>query len=213
MKNIRAVLFDVDGTLLDTREYIFQAFEHTFEKHGLPAIPRARLALMVGHVLGEAYEEVTGKTGNELDALLETHGAFQREHVELSAPYPGTLEVLRTLHERGLAMAAVTMRHSRTAVKTLETAGVAPFLKAIVCFDQVERPKPDALHALKALELLGESPRSAVMVGDTYIDIETGVNAGTMTVFARYGFHGSLPSGLVPDAEIGDIRELLDVIS
>lgn len=208
MNNITAVLFDVDGTLLDTREFIFQAFEHTLRTYGLPPVSRAKLALLVGHVLSESYEELTGRTGDDVASLTETHSAFQKEHIGLSAPYPGTLEALRTLQGRGVKMAAVTMRHSRTAVTTLETAGIAPFLKEIVCFDQVERPKPDAMHALKALELINEPPGRAVMVGDTYIDIEAGKNAGTKTIFARYGFHGELPSGVTADAAIDDIQEL-----
>jgi pyrophosphatase PpaX len=212
MQGIKAVLFDVDGTLLDTQEFIFQAFEHTFKAHGLPSVPRSKLTLLVGQILHECYEDLTGYTGDDLQSLMDTHTEFQKKHFGLSVPYPGVLDTLQELQARGLTMAGVTNRHSRTAFKTLESAGVASFLTEIVCFDHVERPKPDAMHPLKALELIGEKPEHAVMVGDSHIDVEAGINAGTKTVFAHYGFHASLPPGIVPDAEIGDIRELLSIL-
>jgi len=208
MKEIRAILFDVDGTLLNTSEYIYQSFEQTFRVNGFPALTRAEISRVIGLPLKDCYRVLTGEEGDTIERLASAHHAFQLEHSGLSIPFPHVPETLARLKEMGFKLAAVTNRRSKTAGQTLSGAGLDQFLETVVCMDQVEKPKPDPEHLLKALEIIGESPTHAVIVGDSHIDIEAGKNTGTKTVFVTYGFHASLPATLVPDATIGDIREL-----
>ena len=212
MNTITAVLFDLDGTLLDTREFVFQAFEHALSARGFPVSPREELALLVGRPLPDTYKQLTKTVGEELLLLTEAHHEFQTKHYDLSAPFPGAEETLRALKEKGLKLGVVTNRYSRTAMPVLRDAGLLPLLASIVCFDQTEKAKPDPLHPLQALTALNELPQSAAMVGDSHFDIAAGRDAGMRTVFARYGFHHTLPKGLVPDATIDDIRDILTLI-
>ena len=212
MNDIRAILFDVDGTLLDTREYIFQAFEHALSAHGYTAFTREDITRVIGMPLKDCYRALIGEDNALIERLAALHHAFQLEHSDLSAPFAHVPETLSLLNENGFKLGAVTNRRSQTTLKTLSEAGLTPFFGAIVCLDQVEKPKPDPMHLLKALTMLNEAPNHTAMVGDSSVDIEAGKNTGTKTVFARYGFHYTLPKGLVPDATIDDIRDILTLI-
>lgn len=208
MNDVRAVLFDVDGTLLDTREYIFRAFEHSLGVHGFPIPARSGISRVIGSPILDCYRALTGSGEDDIERLAASHREFQFAHFELSVPFPNVSETLARLKERGLKLGAVTNRFSQSVIPTLSSAGLTHFFDTLVCLDQVERPKPDPMHLLKALASLDEQPPNAVMVGDSPIDIEAGKNAGTKTVFVTYGFHSYLPPELSADAIIGDIKEL-----
>lgn len=207
----RAVLFDVDGTLLDTREFILSAMEHALTRHGLAAPARAELASQVGRPL----EAIYGDFGIEAEAanrLVESHRSFQAENLHLAAAFPGASEMLGTLVRAGLKLGAVTSRSRRTSVRTIELAGLAPYFDIIVSAEDAAALKPDPAPLLLALGALGESHEHAAMVGDTRHDIEAGKALGMFTVGATYGFAGEAIRESGPDVVIGEITELAGVI-
>ncbi|MBE7520507.1 MAG: HAD-IA family hydrolase [Thermoflexaceae bacterium] len=203
---LRAVLLDIDGTVLDTREFIFAAFEHAFLHHRLPPPPRDELSRHVGqrellHIYSAFAEEFAG-------AMTEMHRDFQGANLHLAVPYAGTAAALSRLAGAGLLLAAVTSRSARTSVKTLELNGLAGFFTTVVSAEDVARLKPHPDPLLVALGRIGCLPGSAVMVGDTAADIEAGRAAGLYTVAATYGFQGPGVLESAPDAAIEDIGGL-----
>ena len=202
---ITTVLIDVDGTLLDTREFILRAFEHSIARHGLAYPGRAHMAAQVGLPLEEIYAAIHP---NLEPALVESHRSFQEENQHLAVAFPGTAETLARLRERGLQLAAVTSRSRRTSVRSLEVSGLIELFDAIVSAEDAAALKPDPAPLRHALAVLGADSTGAVMVGDTAADILAGRALGIRTVGVTYGFGGRSVLEHAPDAVIEDIAEL-----
>ncbi len=203
---IKAVLFDVDGTLLDTSEYIYQSFEYSLQKHYKP-LKRDQIGTIMGKPLEECYQILTTKV--DVSDLAQSHNDFQKKNPHLSFPFPNTLKVLRTLKDKNYHIAAVTTRRKNTVIETLRLAKILPFLDYIVTVDDVANPKPHPESILKALDFFGVEPEQAIMVGDSPADVLAGKNAGTQTIGVTYGFHGQKIRDENPDFVIDHIEGCL----
>lgn len=206
LSGIRAVLFDVDGTLLNTFDFIYGAFEYAFGQHGIPPLTRQEISHLMGGPLEEVYSVMAPGYDNKI--LAEAHRTFQSEHLHLASLFPGTIEVLENLKKRGIKIAAITTRSIRTSVRSLEETGIAHYFDLIISGEDVQFLKPHPEPLLKALEAFSVNPQEAIMVGDTRADIEAGKNAGVKTVAALYGFGGERLRELDPNYLIYDIKEL-----
>jgi pyrophosphatase PpaX len=207
LNTVQAILFDVDGTLLDTREFIYQAFEHTFQQHHLPMVSRDNLAARLGQSLESIYECMVPSHNCHL--LCDTHRSFQENNLHLSVLFPHVETTLTALQKRGIRLAVVTTRSRRTSVRTLENAGIARFFEVVVSGEDVTNLKPDPEPLRYALTKLGIAPDQAVMVGDTAADVLAGKSAGTRTIAVTYGFGGPMIRQYNPDFVIDDIEMLL----
>ncbi len=202
---IEFVLFDVDGTVINAREFIGAAFEHTARTHGLDGVTRELLTTSMGRGLDEIYASLSDAP---TELLVETHRAFQRENLHLARPYEGAATVLRDLRARNLPLAAVTNRSRRTSVLTLENAGLADLFDVIISAEDAPALKPDPAGLREAIRHLGREGVFGAMVGDSPVDIEAGRALRLHTVGALYGFHGDTLTESRPDRTIADIREL-----
>lgn len=210
MNKIKAVLFDIDGTLLDTTEFIYRAFEHTFKYYGLPVPSRKELARQIGRSLQHCYEHFN--TGIAIPDLVETHRQFQMKNLDLSKPYANTFRTLEELKRGGLIISAVTARGGISAKKTLELAGIDKLFDVILTGDDVVKLKPDPEAFFKALEILKTDKDDAIIVGDTDADILAGKSAGIRTIGVTYGFHGERINDSNPDFVVDDIAEIVPII-
>lgn len=210
MQGIRALLLDVDGTILNTREYIYQATEHAFAENGLPVPTRTLMAKAAGKSFDEYVFFLAGRRDIDPLPIQTSHRVFQLERLDLSVMFPGTLEVLTELKTRGYKLAAITNRGRTTGKATLDLAGISPLLEIALYSEDAPELKPSPVPLHMALDHMRLVPEEAVMVGDSDIDIEAGKRAGTKTVRATYGFHFGSDS-VSADVEIADIRELLTI--
>lgn len=211
MKGITTILFDVDGTLLDTTELIFQALENSFAVNSKVTLTREQFRTVVGRPLTECYQILTGQ--NEVEAFCLTHHDFQLKNLHLSKPYSNTVATLKKLKNDGMKIAAVTSRKKKSTSLTLEQAGISPYLDFSIFADEVTRHKPDPESLNKAMAFLKSDPAESIMVGDSEADILGGKNAGVTTVGALYGFHGKKLQEFQPDFTIDDISQIIDIIS
>lgn len=209
MRKIKAALFDVDGTLLDTAEFIYRACEHTLALHKIPVISRAEMILLMGRPLEEWYHLLAPELDSEL--LCEEHRLFQIDNLHLSTPFPHAKETLHTLKSAAIKIAAITMRSKRTSLKTLEMAELLPYCDVVVSAEDTQRAKPDPEPLLKALQQLQVDPADAIMIGDSQTDVLAGKRAGTKTVGATYGAGASVAAS-DPDFLIGDIQKIIDLV-
>ena len=211
MKGITAILFDIDGTLLDTREFIIQATEHALKSCGYPIPDRTTISRTVGEPFPKYYYILAGADANT-DKLIKAHRDFQVNNFSLSIPFPVSVEVLRKLKHKGYKLAAITTRHKNTSHPTLINSGIFDLFDAIITTDLVKETKPNPTPLFKALEILKEKPEHAVLIGDSHFDIEAGKNAGTKTIRVTYGFHKDNLHNPEPDYFVDDLKDLFNII-
>jgi pyrophosphatase PpaX len=212
--NISAVLFDIDGTLLDTSEYIIQAFEHTLTQEGFDdaAQDRRKIQSIIGLPLMECYKTLTTSSDERSKHMASIHHEFQKEKLDLVVPFAGTRKSLETLKKAGLKIAACTTRSNKSMHSTLEHARIMDYFDVIICPEDTANHKPHPEPLLKALQVVDVLPQHAVMVGDSVVDIQAGKNAGTQTVRATYGINTDHLHNPEPDAFIDSIEALLPLL-
>jgi HAD superfamily hydrolase (TIGR01509 family) len=191
MKNLstlQAAVFDVDGMLLDTHEFILQAFEDTLRRHGHAVPSRAVISKQIGRSLETCYANLA--PNGDVQTLCFAHDTFQNtpEMLGLIRPYPDVLDMLQQLKDAGLQLAVFSSRKT-TLVSSLELAGLADFFEVIVQGGEVTHHKPHPEGLFKALAGLEVKPQHAAMLGDAAVDILAGKAAGVaLTVGITHGF-------------------------
>ena len=180
-------LFDLDGTLLDSIALILKSFHYTSRIHLEREMSDAYWLEGTGTPLRDQLGKVA-RSKEELAAMLDTYLAYNlSHHDDMAKPYPGVVEVVRTLHARGAKLALVTSKLSTGAERGLRLLGLEEELSVRVCADDVETGKPHPAPVLMALDALDSSPGEAFFIGDSHHDIEAGRRAGVTTVAVAWG--------------------------
>lgn len=182
-----AVLFDLDGTLLDSIELILASYRHTLAAHGLP--PRSDEDVLAG--LGTTLEDQFRRWGHEveLEALAATYVAHNHAlHDALARPFAGVTEVVHELHGAGVPLGLVTSKRRLGGQRGLRSLGLEGRFAVEVYGDEVARPKPHPEPVLRALAGLGLAPSARVtFVGDAIHDVDAGRAAGVHTIAVTWG--------------------------
>ncbi|RFF31901.1 HAD family hydrolase [Wenzhouxiangella sediminis] len=197
-----AVLFDLDGTLIDSAPDLLAALDHVRAGLDLPPGDHQRLREHVSRgaagILGAGLEGWADRPEAERDRLREQLLDFYATHCWThSSPFHGIEELLEKLSGQGVRLGIVTNKISRFAEPVVAHAGWADRFGCLVTGDRVVRPKPDPEPVLAACQALGARPDRVVFVGDDRRDVEAGAAAGTRTVVAAWGY---LPAGERPEA-------------
>ncbi len=211
MQKITTLLFDIDGTILDTREFIFQATEHALFTLGYPVPDRTILSKVAGIPFPEYYIELTGSDKHS-EKLIEAHRSFQYSNFHLAKLFPHSLQTLKILKGMGYKLGAVTTRSKKTSLQTLIDSEIFHLFDTVISAEDTKDLKPHPAPLFKALELMKEAPEHAVMIGDSHFDVEAGKNAGTKTIRATYGFHNDNLHDPEPDLFIDDKGYLLNLL-
>ena len=204
-----AVLFDMDGVLADTREWVISAFEHTARHYDLLVTPQA-LQPLFGQPLEVCYQRLA--PGHDDTALADTHRAFQMHHPHLVTAFDTIPSILEIIRSSGIGLAIVTGRTHPSADPTLDRLALRHFFSAVICADDTDRHKPDPQPVEHALALLGIAPADALMVGDADADILSGQRAGCDTAGALYGFVGSALAATEPTYLLHSPQDLLPIL-
>jgi phosphoglycolate phosphatase len=187
---LRALLLDLDGTLIDTPQAIVDVAQATLAALGLPpAEPQAirdtiglPLPIALGRLIG------TGPVGGaEATAIYRV---LWRTHVTPKIPqllYPGVLDGLKELRDNGLRLAVVTGKAQDGADLTVDAAGLRPLMDAVLGYTSVPNPKPAPDIALEALKRLGLPASEAMVAGDSRHDLQMAHNAGIKAIAVTYG--------------------------
>ena len=212
MANIQAVVFDIDGTLLDTREFIFRAYEYAIAKHGYPVPNRSLIADQAGRRIEECYAVLVPDA--DVEALIADHIAFQNGHIDLTYAFDGAEQLVAELKAKGLKVVLWTSRRAHV-VTALERCGFAQdSFDAIVDATMVDVGKPDPQGLFFGLGIVNVDPAHAVMVGDAPVDIDAGKRAGVAaTIAVTHGF--STRDQLVaagPDYIVDSLPELSPIV-
>lgn len=209
----KAVLFDIDGTLLDAWDFVFDAVKYAIstKSHKLTNISDEDIKRAMGRPLAEFYKTIVPKL--DPSVFSKTHREFQEQNFHLICkPFPKTKNTLKKLKEAGFLMAAVSNRSRGSLINSLDESGIAEFFGAVICPEDVINPKPHQEHLLTALKKLGAKSENAYMVGDTDQDILAGKNANVKTIGVTYGFFGKDIKKHNPDHLIDGIEEVLKIV-
>lgn len=215
MPRYQAVLFDLDGTLLDSVRLILDSYHHTLANHGLPARTDAHWLAGLGTPLRVQFRE-WGDDPEQIEAMVLTYREYNLTHHDRQvSPYPGVVEMVRAVRTRGHRTALVTSKNREGASRGLRVIGLDDTMEVIVGADDVVNPKPHPEPVHRALEALGVAPAEAVFVGDSLHDMHSGRAAGTATAAVLWGpFDRAHLEPSTPDhwlAEPGDLLRLLEV--
>ena len=210
MKSSRAVLFDLDGTLIDSIELIVDSYHHTFSTHGLPVVEREAIIEGIGTPLRTVFGAMTNDAAS-IDQWIATYREFNLLHHDTRVrAFPGAVEMVQRISAAGRQLALVTSKNHAGARRGLELVGLGDAFEAVVGADDVTRPKPDAEPVLRALELLGRSPDEVVFIGDSHHDIASGRAAGVKTIAVCWGpFDRDHLGGCGPDYICASPEEVL----
>ncbi|KRF04543.1 pyrophosphatase [Paenibacillus sp. Soil766] len=209
---IQTVLFDLDGTIVDTNELIVQSFLHSLEGETPEAISRELIIPNMGRPLVEQMEFFTGK--KEVEALINKYRTFNlAKHDELVQEFPNVRTVMAKLHENGIKIGIVTSKIRQTTLMGLKLCGLAPYVSVIVTVDDVKEPKPSPEGIFAALKELGSSAEETMMVGDSHYDIEAAQNAGVTSVGVSWSWKGrAYLEQYNPDHIVDDMFDLLPLV-
>jgi len=182
-----AVLFDLDGTLIDSIELILNSARHAFARSGRATPADEEWLAGVGMPLVAMFRQYA-TTDAEVDALVAGYREYQMEHHDrLVRCYDLVVETVDRLRARGHPLAVVTSKTGWLAKRGLEHVGLATHFDVIVGCDACQRHKPDPEPVHVALEQLGYEPDEAVFVGDSVHDMAAGNAAGVSTIAALWG--------------------------
>jgi pyrophosphatase PpaX len=187
MTTFQTVLFDLDGTLIDSVDLIVDSYLHTFRAHQLPEIPREQIIAGIGTPLRSVFRGL-GASDADITAWTATYRAFNlAHHDERVRAFPGAVEMVRQIAATGHRLGLVTSKNRQGAMRGLALVGLGDVMEVIVGADDVERPKPHPEPVERALASLGMPTAGAVFIGDSTHDIHSGQGAGVATIGVTWG--------------------------
>jgi pyrophosphatase PpaX len=213
MPAIRTVLFDLDGTLIDSVRLILDSYHHTLATHGLP--PRSDEEWLAGVGTPLTVQFAAWRDDPlTLEALIATYREYNlKHHDRMVTVYPGVVPVVRALKDDGIATGLVTSKNRAGAVRGLTLVQLETLMDVMVCSDEVENPKPHPEPVEKAVRLLGAEPSSTVYLGDSIHDMQAGRAAGVRTAAVLWGpFGRSHLEGAQPHYWLERPEELLSLV-
>lgn len=183
---IKLICFDIDGTLLDTREFIIGAYLHTIKHHAGIDYARDELITFINGTIHEVYE--TALPGHLQEAFLNTHEEFQTANLHLITIYDEVVTTLDILKKKNIRFAAVTNRRRESALRNLSLHKLDSYFDIVITPEDVKKGKPDPEGVIKVMKQFDVKPRETMFVGDAVSDILTGQNAQIKTVGVTHGF-------------------------
>lgn len=187
MKKIDLILWDLDGTLIDSKRDIANSVHYTLKTLGLPQISDELIYSFVGNgVTPLIQQSVSQPGGSTFKEALEIFMKHYNEHcLDTTLPFPGILDVLNQLSQ---TMVVITNKSQGFSEKIIRGLGLDLFFKGIYGGDTSFPKKPDPAIVHHLLKQFGVSSEKTIIIGDSRVDMETGKNAGILTCGVTYGF-------------------------
>lgn len=211
---IKVVLFDFDGTLVNTNDVIIASWQHTYRHYRGREEDVKKITACFGEPLLITMAREFPEVPPEESA--EVYRVFQQENADSMVKiFPGIMEMLAQLKEAGYRMGIVTSRKRESAHRYVNMFGMAEYFETLVTCDDTTAHKPDPTPIFLCLERMGLKPEEAIMVGDSPFDIKCANNAGVKSVMVDWRATCDETS-LIPDARvdfnIGAPGELLNIL-
>jgi phosphoglycolate phosphatase len=207
------IVFDLDGTLVDTAPDLVDTLNIILAREGLPPVPFETARTMIGggaKILIERGLQAEGRPGAaEVDRLYKDFVSHYADHLaDRSQPFPGAIAAIEQLAARGCRFAICTNKLEWLSVKLLEALGISGHFAAICGQDTFGVQKPDPQILLQTIHKAGGHSSRAVMIGDSINDIEVARAANVPVIAVDFGYTETPVSAFDPDLVIGDFAKL-----
>jgi len=209
--NINTILFDLDGTLINTNDLIIESFLHTLNHYYPDRYKREDVLPFIGPPLIDTFKSIDE---GRVEEMIARYRKFNHEqHDLLVTEYETVHDTVKALHEKGFKLGIVTTKIRQTVHMGLKLTNLDSFFDVIVTLDDVEHAKPHPEPIFKALSQLNSKPEEAIMVGDNHHDIEAGKNAGTKTAGVSWSLKGvEYIQSYQPDYVLNKMNDLLSIV-
>ncbi|CAM3774009.1 pyrophosphatase PpaX [Cohnella lubricantis] len=188
-REITTVLFDLDGTIIDTNELIIESFLHALQGIVPDTFSREDIIPKMGLTLKQQFQIFSGR--EEVDDLMKIYRAYNlSKHDEMVSLFPGVAEAIPQLRAQGMKLGVVTTKMRDSTERALRLLGVYDAMDVIVTLDDVEHAKPHPEPVLKAIRALGSEPAATLMIGDSTADIESAIRAGAVPIGVAWSLKG-----------------------
>jgi phosphoglycolate phosphatase len=217
MSELRSlVIFDLDGTLVDSRQDLTTAVNLMRRSYSLPPLPIEVVSAMVGNGIRNLVRRSLGPSLSQMeidlkDAVSRTAAAYADHLLDSTRPYPGVAQTLADVRSMGYKIAVATNKPEAPSRRILMQLGLLPMIACVVGGDSCPALKPDPGPLLLALERTGCTRARSWMVGDNYTDLAAGRGADLDTAFCRYGF-GNIGTE-TPSVELERIDDILPFLA
>ena len=218
MTQLKAIIFDLDGTLVDSAEDLRNAANALLGEENLPPVSLEDIKAMIGDGVAKLVERAILRTSGEVAALPRLVGRFMQiyeaDASRHTLAYPGVRGTLEALSRMGLRLAVVTNKPHAATIAILESLGLSAFFDAVIGGDTLAERKPHPAPIEAALRLLGIGGDAAFMVGDNYHDVQAARAAGIAVVVAvTYGYSHKPHAELGADHLIDTMPNLLPIVA
>jgi len=188
MPMLKLIMFDLDGTLVDSIVDLTNALNYAIEPCALDKLTVARTKDLVGEGITKLIENLLEPDRSDLHALvLDRFMAYYSDHlVDFTVPYPDVVETLKELSP--FKKAVISNKRESLSIAVLRELGLLQYFDLVLGSDSVSEKKPSPKPLLKVMEILSCRPSDAVIVGDSNFDIEAGRAAGILTCAVTYGY-------------------------
>ena len=209
--SLQAAIVDLDGTMIDTLGDFVVALNRTLADLSLGGVDRAFIERTVGKGSEHLIRQTLAQVGGNAEAYPSAWALYQQHYLaingEHASVYPGVVDGLQRLADRGLKLACLTNKPIAFALPLLRMKGLDRFFQVVFGGDSFERRKPDPLPLLKTCEALGVAPANTLMLGDSSNDARAARAAGCPVVLVSYGYNHGEP---VPAVDAVGVIDRLD---
>ncbi len=215
MKEYSTYIFDVDGTLIDTAELIYQCFKYSCKKFADISVDRDIVMRHIGLPFRAQLEAYIGTvdTDERVEEIFTAHMKYQKAHYpNFLSLFNGIKELLTELQKEGKKLGIVTSRKKDTLDLYLSETGILDYFTVIITPEDTEEHKPSPVPVKEALKRLESDPSESVYIGDSVFDIESGNRAGCDTVFVEWSAVHHSECHIVPTYTIKKPSELISDI-
>lgn len=211
---IRYLLFDLDGTLVDTTNLILSCYRHSVSKLVDDPPTDEEILKGFGTPLPQQLHRLFPTLRDRLEEIVDLWRQSQEElHDRLIKPFPGTADVLKELRRRGYPVGVVTSKERSGAERDLALYGLEKLVDVLVCWDDTTNHKPLPDPILRGMELMGAVPGESLYVGDSIHDMKAGRAAGAQVAAALWGPFAREPLlAFKPEYLLQSIEDLLGVL-
>lgn len=212
MKKYNTVLFDLDGTLLDTNKLIIDSFHHAFDEIYKEIPSTDKLTSYFGMTLREAFRQMA-RDEKDVEILIEAFRDFNlSNHDDYVQIFPGVEDTIVRLKEKNFKIGVVTSKLNKTAKRGLSLFNLEKYVDVFIGADDTHIHKPDPFPVMECLKRLGAEGNSSFMVGDSPHDITAGKLSGCKTVFVNYSLVNTDRETLECDYRIDEMIELAQIL-